>query len=115
MKVAKEVQKVWQKLFDSQRRIIRAMAKGNHDPGIRQRGQVVVALVQGQLVRTITDILQCSKSLVYKVAHRFIDAGCSLSADDLVVTAGCQATERVLDEESQSRNPSTPPNWSRPI
>jgi transposase len=49
------------------------MARGHSDADIRCRAQIVVALVQGRRVTGITEILQCSPSLVYKVAHRFAE------------------------------------------
>jgi transposase len=48
------------------------MAKGHSDADFRRRAQIVIALVQGKAVQVIVEVLQCSKSLVYKVAHRFL-------------------------------------------
>ena len=75
MKVARMVQKKWMRFRKQRRRAIRSMAKGHSDANTRRRAQIIVALVQDKAVRTIADILQCSKSLVYKVAHRFLRLG----------------------------------------
>jgi transposase len=48
------------------------MAKGHPDANARGRAQIIIALVQEKTVRVITEILQCSTSLVYKVAHAFL-------------------------------------------
>jgi transposase len=48
------------------------MAKGHSDADLRRRAQIIVGLVQGKAVRLIAEVLQCSQSLVYKVARRFL-------------------------------------------
>jgi len=48
------------------------MAKGHPDGNTRCRAQIVVCLVQGKKVREIVKFLQCSESLIYKTAHRFV-------------------------------------------
>jgi transposase len=48
------------------------MAKGHPDADTRRRAQIVVALVQGKVVRVIAEILQCSTSAVYKTARAFL-------------------------------------------
>jgi transposase len=73
MKVARMVQRKWMRFREQRRRAIRSTAKGHPNANTRRRAQIVVALVQGKGVQTITEILQCSKSLVYKVADRFIE------------------------------------------
>jgi transposase len=73
MKIARMVQKRWSRFREKRRRAIRSMAKGHSDADFRRRAQIVVALAQGKTVRVITEVLQCSQSLVYKVAHRFLD------------------------------------------
>ena len=81
MKVQKEVQRVWKSLSRCRRRGLRAMAKGNPDAAFRCRCQIVIGLVQGRSVTTIADVLQCSSSQVYRVAHRFLEEGESGLAD----------------------------------
>lgn len=72
MKIARMVQKKWNRLRERRRKRIRGMAKGHSDADFRRRAQIVIALVQGKAVQVIVEVLQCSKSLVYKVAHRFL-------------------------------------------
>ena len=72
MKIARMVQKKWSRLGERRRKAIRSMAKGHSDADFRRRAQIIIALVQGKAVQVIVEILQCSKSLVYKVAHRFL-------------------------------------------
>jgi transposase len=49
------------------------MAKGHPDAKTRCRAQIVVALARGIKVRDIVNVLGCSISLVYKVAHKFLE------------------------------------------
>lgn len=72
MKIARAVQKKWRKMRESRRKAIRSMAKGHPDGKVRCRAQIVVCFVQGKKVQDIVEFLQCSQSLVYKVARRFV-------------------------------------------
>jgi transposase len=81
MKVQREVQRVWKSLSRCRRRGFRAMARGNPDAALRSRCQIVIGLVQGMSVVTIQNVLQCSSSQVYRIAHRFIEEGESGLAD----------------------------------
>lgn len=73
MKIARMVQRKWQQFRDRRRQGIRSMARGHSDADTRRRAQIVMALVQGRRVPDITEMLLCSESLVYKVAHRFLE------------------------------------------
>jgi len=81
MKVARKVQRKWARLEERRRQGIRSMARGHSDGGTRCRAQIIVALVQGKRVPDIEAILQCSNSLVYKIAHRFLEEGEAAFAD----------------------------------
>ena len=72
MKIARMVQKLWNRFRKRRRRALRSIAKGHPDANTRRRCQIVLALVQCRRVEDIVDILQCSSSLVYKVAHGFV-------------------------------------------
>lgn len=72
MKIARMVQGKWSRLGERRRKAIRSMAKGHSDADLRRRAQIVIALVQGKAVQVIVEVLQCSKSLVYKVTQRFL-------------------------------------------
>lgn len=72
MRVARMVQRKWMRFREKRRKAIKSMAKGHPDGDTRRRAQIVVGLVQGRAVRDIAEILLCSCSMVYKVAHRFL-------------------------------------------
>lgn len=73
MKVARMVQKKWKQFREKRRRIVRSIANGHPDANTRRRAQIVMALVQGKAVRDFLPVLQCSSSLVYKVANHFLE------------------------------------------
>ena len=81
MKIARMVQKKWKRVRETRRKGMRAMARGHSNGDTRCRVQIIIALVQGRSVRDIVDVLQCSSSLVYKTAHRFLQLGEAAFAD----------------------------------
>ena len=72
MKIARMVRKVWNCFGERRRRVIHSIAKGHPDANRRRRAQVVLGLVRDTKVQGIVNVLQCSSSLVYKVAHGFV-------------------------------------------
>lgn len=81
MKIQRKVQRVWMSLSRCRRRGLKAMAKRNSDAAFQTRCQIVISLVQDTSVTTIQNVLQCSSSQVYRIAHRFIAQGESGLAD----------------------------------
>lgn len=75
MDVRKEVQKVWQSWRERDRRIMRVYSKGSPDAELRMRCLIVINLVRGTSPSEVQRVLGCSRSSVYRVAHRFIDEG----------------------------------------
>ena len=75
MDVRKEVQRVWQSLRERDRRILRCFAKGSPDADFRVRCKLVLGLIRGTKASVIAEVLECSRSQVYRVAHRFIEEG----------------------------------------
>lgn len=73
MKITRMVRAIWNRFRENRRRIIRSIAKGHPNANTRRRAQIVVALVQSKKIQDIVDVLQCSSSLVYKVAHAFLN------------------------------------------
>ena len=81
MKLTRMVQEKWRGFRESRRKAIRRVAKRHPDGDTRRRAQIIMALVQGKRTAEITEILQCSASLVQKVAHRFNEQGEAAFAD----------------------------------
>ena len=75
MDVRKEVEKVWQSWRTRDRRILRSYGKGSPDAGLRVRCLIVVNLLQGTSPSQIKRVLGCSRSTIYRVAHRFVEEG----------------------------------------
>lgn len=81
MSIAKKVRRKWNRFRDRRRKYIRAVAKRHPDAAVRCRAQIIIALVQEKPVSDIVAILQCSRSLVYKVAKKFGQLGEAAFAD----------------------------------
>jgi len=75
MKVQRQVQGRWQKLFARERRIVRTFAKGSPDAALRGRCKIVLSLVRGSSPTEIARVGQASESQVYRVAKRFVEEG----------------------------------------
>jgi transposase len=118
MKVAKEVQRKWSRFRDKRRKIIRSMAKGHPDAQTRTRAQIIIGLVQSKAVHDIADILQCSASLVYKVANCFLKQGEVAFADrrehngQTVVTKGVQKLVWAMVAETPRQFGHRRPTWT---
>jgi len=74
-KVFKEVQAVWRQRSGTMRRKLRSWAMTSHDAGFRLRCKIVLNLVRGESTQRISEILGCSLSQVYRIAHRFVEEG----------------------------------------
>lgn len=118
MKVAKEVRRKWNRFRDKRRKAIRSMAKGHPDANTRRRAQIVVALVQELKVAQIVKVLQCSASLVYKVAHAFVEHAEGAFADrredngPRLVTQGVRDTLWTLIAQSPRQFGQRRPTWT---
>lgn len=118
MKVARMVQRKWDRFGDRRRRIIRSVAKGHPDANTRCRAQIVMALVRGTAVQAIREVLQCSASLVYKVAHRFLAVGEAAFADRredngrAVTNKTVESTVRLMVAETPRKFGHRRPTWT---
>ena len=118
MKVARMVKRKWDRFGDKRRRIIRSVAKGHPDANTRCRAQIVMALMQGTAVQAIGEILQCSGSLVYKVAHRFLELGEAAFADRRedngrpVTNKTVESTVRLMVAETPRKFGRRRPTWT---
>lgn len=75
MEVRRQVQRVWQKLSNRERRILKSFAKASPDAGLRARCKIVLSLVQDNSPTAIARVGQASQSQVYRVAQRFVQEG----------------------------------------
>lgn len=118
MKIARMVHKKWSRMRERRRKAVRSMAKGHSDADLRRRAQIIIALVQGKAVQVIVEVLQCSKSLVYKVAHRFLQQQEAAFADrredngTMVVTKGVQKLVWAMVAETPRQFGHRRPTWT---
>lgn len=118
MKIARKVRGVWNRFRDRRRKVIRSIAKGHEDANRRRRAQIVLALVQNKRVQDIVECLQCSSSLVYKVANRFLDEREAAFADgredngERVVTKEVQDLVWVMIAETPRQFGQRRPTWT---
>jgi transposase len=75
MTLCARVQHAWTQFTAKQRRFFRLRLKHTPQAQDRIRYQIIYALVQHQAPSQVAKILNCSLSLVYKVAHRFLQDG----------------------------------------
>lgn len=107
MKVARMVRGKWNRFRERRRQAIRIMAKCDANANTRCRAQIIVALVQERKVAEIVNFLQCSKSLVYKVAHDFVENAEVAFADRREENGEVAATP-VVDEALWTMVAATP-------
>ena len=81
MEIRKEVQKVWRTWLDRDRRVLRTYARRSPDAAFRQRCLIVLNLVRDTRPQEIQKVLGCSRSTIYRVAHRFLKEGLAGLAD----------------------------------
>jgi transposase len=118
MKIARMVRRVWNRLRERRRKLIRSIAKRHPDANTRRRAQIVLALVQEKKVRDIVDVLQCSSSLVYKVAHGFLENREGAFADrredngERVVTKEVQRLVWIMIAETPRQFGQRRPTWT---
>jgi transposase len=118
MKVARMVRRVWNRFREKRRKVIRSIAKRHPDANTRRRAQIVLALVRNKAARDIVDILQCSSSLVYKVAHSFLENQEGAFADrredngETVVTKEVQRLVWVMIAETPRQFDQRRPTWT---
>ncbi len=75
MSLCARIQHAWTQLSRKPRRLFRLRLKHTPLALDRIRYQILYALVQNQTPRHIAQVLNCSLSLVYKVADRFLQQG----------------------------------------
>ncbi len=118
MKLARMVQEKWRGFRENRRKAIRRVAKRHPDGNTRRRAQIIMALVQGKWTADIAEILQCSDSLVQKVAHRFDEQGEAAFADrredngKTVVTKGVQNVVWAMVERTPRQFGHRCPTWT---
>jgi len=118
MKVARMVRRAWNRLREKRRKVIRSIAKQHPDANTRRRAQIVLALVQNKKARDIMDILQCSSSLVYKVAHGFLENHEGSFADrredngETIVTKDVERLVWVMIAETPRQFGQRRPTWT---
>jgi len=118
MSVSKKIRRKWSQLSKRRRSGIRAFARGNPDARTRTRAQIVVALVQEHSAGTIAEVLQCSTSLVYRVAARFLEDEELAFADgrenngQRVVTEAVEEVLWMLVAETPRQFGQSRPTWT---
>jgi transposase len=75
MEIVPETQSVWKRLTKKEQRWLNSQAMCSCDAGLRVRCKIVRNLVKGKSASIIHDVLGCSRSEVYRVAHRFVAEG----------------------------------------
>jgi transposase len=121
MDVRKEVQKVWQSIRKQERRVVRSFAKGSPDDDLRIRCMVLINLIQGESPTLIARILNCSRSHVYRVAHRWVEEGLVGLMDrredngEDKVTEDYQATLLLILEGSPRDHGYLRPTWTQEL
>jgi transposase len=75
MKLHQRVQALWATFAPSRRRRFRLRARHCTDAALRCRLLIILNLLQGKAVALIHQVLHCSASQVYRVAHRFLRDG----------------------------------------
>lgn len=73
--VCKDVQAAWKRCSKGVRRKLRSWAMACSDAGLRQRCKIVLNLAREESTKTISGVLGCSISQVYRVARRFVEEG----------------------------------------
>lgn len=81
MECWKQVQQAWQAMSRRERRVVRSIAKGSSDAGLRCRCKIVLTLVQGNSPGMIARSGLTSESQAYRVFHRFVEGGLAGLAD----------------------------------
>lgn len=75
MQMIERVQEVWKRLSKKSRRWLMSQAMISNDAGWRMRCKIIRNLVRRERPTTIARVLGCSRSLVYRVAERFVESG----------------------------------------
>jgi transposase len=81
MKVVQEVKRLWKLLTRDAKREVKGNSYHARNAGLQERCKIIVNLVRGNHPAVISEILQCSMSTVYRVAHRFVEQGMAGFAD----------------------------------
>jgi len=95
VKLHMEVSEAWRPLRRPQKRRIQKSAKYSKDARYRIRCLIVLNWTNGSSPTQISRILGCSRSLVYQVAHRFIDDGLAGLVDKREDNGGGKADESI--------------------
>lgn len=102
----RKVRDKWNRMRKARRRRISSIAKGHPDANTRLRAQIIRALVSQKSVTALIEILLCSRSLIYKVANRFVELGEAAFTDrredngQTVVNKSVERTIRTLVSQS---------------
>lgn len=75
MEIVQEVRRIWKRLTKAERRWLNSESMTSSDAGLRARCKIIRNLVRDESPADIHRILGCSRSQVYRVASRFIEAG----------------------------------------
>jgi hypothetical protein len=106
-KVFKEVQAVRRRCSGAMRRKLRCWAMTSQDAGFRLRCKIVLNLLRGESTQRISEVLACSLSQVYRIAHRFVEEGEIGLADRREPTCLSSNSGSWWDATTQRPNAST--------
>lgn len=121
MECWRKVQQAWQAMSRRERAMVRSFAKRSPDAGLRCRCKIVVALVQGNSPGKVANTGLASQSQVYRVAHRFVEAGLPGLADrredngDSKVTEEYEAVVLYIVDGSPQDYGHRRPTWTQEL
>jgi len=121
-KVFKEVQAAWKRCSASSRRLLRSAAMLSNDVGLHLRCRIVLNFVRGERAEKIHEVLGCSLSQVYRIAHRFVEEGEIGLADRREDNGQEKVNEeyaaevlRLIAEESPQDHGYRRPTWTQEL
>ncbi len=120
--VCGKVQAAWRLLPRGRQRSIRRSAMNDADAGFRLRCKIVWNLVRDEPPPTISRILGCSMSQIYRIAGRFVEQGEVGLADRREDNGEAKVTEeykqellRLVDCESPQDHGYRRPTWTQEL
>lgn len=93
MNVLQEVKRVWRSLSRNEKRELKVKSYRADDAALRQRCKIIHNLVRDNHLSVIAEVLECSVSQVYRIAHRFVEEGLPGLADRREDNGDTRATE----------------------
>lgn len=94
MDIVAKVESLWKRLSKKERRELVSQAMGGRDGDWRMRCKIVRNLARRESPTKIATILACSRSHVYRVAHRFLEQGLAGLVDRREDNGDAKVTEQ---------------------